>query len=647
VATLKDLQPSGIVTQPDLGFPDLIENFFIRLFYEPRIKELIGWIGIAYSETSSRGWTIRVKGQKGIYGLQYGGCEKEDPTWNHGIFYIQYFPAADEDILDCFSIHENILRQDPSFEGLLRERPPGIDPLDAQFIVGRLILSIDAEENNLFLSLWAPEKWREILKDGLSLPQDDGTMVEAIPAGGMDRDVPAYTLSWPFFDKIVLTAAYHLKQPPVFVTLKGRPAQVFEITGENQYTIKHNPDIEERCLSVGFGPELGEGTDDPRLDLVKSFFPAEASSPSPPPSRVIWSITSQQPDPAKGNPLWWEAPSWEETLKLKGVKALGLDYRPPLLFITGFLGSGKTTLLNQVVEHYSGMRNEFVAIIQNEVGQINVDGESTDGAIAVTELEEGCVCCTLLGEFRRAIRKICIEYEPDLIIVETTGVADPHNILAELPQLKPFVRFDSMVTVVDGANLERILKEYPVATAQIEASDLVLLNKCDLMDDQTLAWAQPTLERINPRATIVHTVNAQIPPGLLLCTQDDIDTPHPGQPSDRKKMPLSERHLAERPSLALDSQNIETVTVVLEGRFKEVKLIQLLDNLSDSVYRLKGFVNIEGLEKTQLLQYVAGRYEFETPPKPHPGPNTLVFIGRHLNEEALKASLKYCLAEEG
>ena len=641
--SLKDIQPTGIVAQPDQGFPDLVENFLIRLFYEPRIKELIGWIGIGYRETSSRGWTFRFKGQRGIYGLQYGGSNKESSTWHHGIFYIQYFPAADEDILDCFSIGENILRQDPSFRRLLHERAPGNDPLESQFIVGRLVLSVDTEEDNLFLSLSAPERWREILRDGLSSAQEDGTVIEVIPTGGVDRDVPAYTLSWPFFDKIILTVAYFLKDHPIFVALKVRPAQVFEITGKKEYRVKQANDIEDRCLSVGFGPELAQEADDPRFNWMKSFFPTEDPSSPTPPSRLIWSITSQYQDPSKGNPLWWEVPSWEETLKLKGAKALGLDYRPPLLVITGFLGSGKTTLLNKIVEHYSMMHNKFVAVIQNEVGQVNVDGKATDGAIAVTELEEGCVCCTLLGEFRRSIRKLCIEYEPDLIIVETTGIADPNNILAELPQLKPFVRFDSVITVVDGPNLEMNLKEYSVARAQIEASDLVLLNKFDLMDDETRAWARMALERINPRASIINTVNAQIPPGLLLCSEDDIDPFRLVQSLDKTKKPLSKGFSAEGPNLDLDSQNIETVSITLEGQFKERKLIELLDNLPDFIYRLKGFVNVKGLEKIQLLQYVTGRYELENLPNPAPGPNRLVFIGRHLNEEYIRDSFEHCL----
>ncbi|MCD6153656.1 MAG: GTP-binding protein [Syntrophobacterales bacterium] len=636
--SLREIQPTGVIARPDLGFPDLMENFFIRLFYEPRIKELIGWIGIGYRESSSRGWTFRIKGQKGIYCLQYGGSNQGGSVWNHGTFYIQYFPAMDEDVLDSFSIRENILRQDPLFEQLLRERLPEDDPVDSQFIVGKLVLSVDNEEENLFLSLCAPEKWREILRNGLDLPRNNGAVVEAVPMGGIDRDVPAYDLSWPLFDKIILTVAYHFKQHPFLVTLKKRPAQVFEITDKNHCYSRQARDIEELCLSVGFGPVLSNGTDDPRLDWATNFFPTDMSPSS---SKLIWTITTQDPDPEKVNPLWWEASSWEETLRTRGTKALGLDYRPPLLVLTGFLGSGKTTLLNKIIEHYSGMHNKFVAVIQNEVGQINVDGKSTDGAIAVSELEDGCVCCTLLGEFRRTVRHICIEYEPDLIIVETTGVADPNNILAELPQLKPFVRFDSIITVVDGPNFKRNIKEYPVATAQIETADLVLLNKVDLMDDQSSASVQKTIETINPRATIFHTINAQIPPGLLFCTRDEIDGSEALQSSA-----LFENSPIERSNMNIHSQKIETVSITLEGCFKEAELIQLLDNLPDSVYRLKGFVNIEGFSTNQLLQYVAGRYELESLPNPVPGSNRLVFIGRQLDEDTLKTSFAHCLRRE-
>jgi len=634
LATLRDLQPSGIVNHPGIGFPNFIENLFIRISFEPVIKESIGWIGTTYRTGRKRSWTFRLRGFKGIYCLTFQGFEEEASGWHHGAFDLQYFPESDEAILDAFSIRENLLRTDPSFDKLVRLVPEDGDPLASQFMVGNIIFSCDAGEKNLFLSLWAPVRWREVRQASLHVKLHDGSQVEAVPPGGTDRNVPSFTLAWPFFDRLVLTFAYLMKNPPLCVILKRRNWPVWIITGENDCVPSEKNFTLQNFLSVGFGPRSKKKTADPRVKWAMTFFPGETGSSPSPETRIVWSVTPSQPLPRRGNSLWWKAPFWKEKNRITGFQTLGIHFRPPLLVITGFLGSGKTTLLNQIVEYKSLSSYKFIAVIQNEVGHVDVDSKLIDSAYRVTSLEEGCVCCTLMGEFHQAIRKICIEYEPDLIIVETTGVADPRSIIAEIPDLETFVRFDSIVCVVDVPNLEYILRDYPVARYQIECANLILLNKKDLMDEETLAKVEKIIGSINPHATIICTTYARVNPGLFFAMEEDIGV-----------RVLREDHTSLE-CTDLDAQQVHTFTLRLPGDLKESSFMQFLDGLPDSVYRLKGVIKIKGRKQPQLLQYVVHRYEISNFPEKSMEPNTLVFIGRNLDENNLKQNFARCLAGE-
>ncbi len=631
---LRELQPTGVVNRPETGFPDLIENLLIRTFFEPPVRERIGWTGVAYRPAPERGWTFKIKGRKGIYSLTFQGCEKQDAAWFLGIFNLQYFPAPDETVLESFSIGENLLRQEPSFEQRLRKDHEAANALKPLFLIGHVVLVCDADEKRLLLSCWAPRRWREVRKNGLYVTRDDGTAVEAVPPGGVDRNVPAFALSWPFFDKLVLTAGYHLGQSPLGVVLKTWKTPVWEIDGRNRCNPLRSQETEEHLLTVVYGPEGRNRKKDPAVEWAMRFLPGGVGRDEKAAPKTKWAATARRKDARKGNPQWWETAAWRQRTARSGFHALGIHYRPPLLIITGFLGSGKTTLLNQIVEYKTLLRNKFVAVIQNEVGSVDLDGKLVGDAFHVTTLEEGCVCCTLLGELRGAIRKICIEYEPDLVVMETTGLADPRTILLEIPNVEPFVRFDSLVAVVDGLNVKKALREYPVIRSQIEFAHLVVLNKTDLMDEETRRDAEKMIAEINPRAAVFPASHASLPPRLLFSMEDDFGL------LDMKE------DLAPSSHFDMHSLKVETLSITLPGSMKEGALLRFLNGLPDSVYRLKGVIKMAGREKPQLLQYVARRYELTNFTAGEPEPNTLVFIGRGIDEKALKKNVaRFLLAD--
>ena len=153
-----------------------------------------------------------------------------------------------------------------------------------------------------------------------------------------------------------------------------------------------------------------------------------------------------------------------------------------ILLFGGFLGSGKTTTLLQVARHAVEQKQYKVAIIENEIGEVGLDDKLlTAGGLQVRPLFGGCVCCQITGDLVTAINDIHKELQPDLLMIELTGLAIPANIVDTIRKYCPFQQGITTVAVVDGGRwleLKEIVE--PLVTAQLRDSQLVLLNKMDL-----------------------------------------------------------------------------------------------------------------------------------------------------------------------
>src|SRR5438552_15017619 len=120
--------------------------------------------------------------------------------------------------------------------------------------------------------------------------------------------------------------------------------------------------------------------------------------------------------------------------------------RTPITLITGPLGSGKTTLLRHILR-----RPAKIAIVMNEFGEIAIDTKVVEGKnVRISELGGGCVCCSLLGEFEAAVSEIIEKIAPEMIIVETTGLAEPEALVFHIQDQLPQCRLDGVVSVVDA-----------------------------------------------------------------------------------------------------------------------------------------------------------------------------------------------------
>jgi G3E family GTPase len=289
--------------------------------------------------------------------------------------------------------------------------------------------------------------------------------------------------------------------------------------------------------------------------------------------------------------------------------------RTPITLVTGPLGSGKTTLLR----HILATRPAKIAIVMNEFGEIAIDTKVIEGKnVRIAELGGGCVCCSLLGEFEAAVNEIIQRVAPDIIIVETTGLAEPEALVFNIQEALPQCRLDGVVSVIDADMLVRFPQLGHTTRLQIEGADILLLNKVDLIKSDQIEPLQARLRDINPTATIVRTERCRVDPELLfgIGREEKVARPeHEHQP------------------------HFESFIFTSDKNFSGDCFERFADSLPANVHRAKGFVRFQ--DCTQLFNFVAGRWDLE----PFESAQTqLVFIGNEITAQksSIIEALKKC-----
>jgi G3E family GTPase len=177
-----------------------------------------------------------------------------------------------------------------------------------------------------------------------------------------------------------------------------------------------------------------------------------------------------------------------------------------MFIVAGFLGSGKTTLVLSIISRIIERTGKKVVVIVNDFGKVGIDGKvMTKYGLQVKELASGCICCTLGPDLLSTVVDIEENIDPDLIVIEPTGVADPSAIVQcmEYYQGKKLTSIRSAV-IVDAARFEVIMKAMgrPL-TAQVKTADLLLINKMDTVDAAALKNIEMALREINPTKPII------------------------------------------------------------------------------------------------------------------------------------------------
>jgi len=288
--------------------------------------------------------------------------------------------------------------------------------------------------------------------------------------------------------------------------------------------------------------------------------------------------------------------------------------------ISGFLGAGKTTCVKNILKS----ADRDMAVIVNEFGEIGIDAEmiSKGDIVDMVELPSGCICCTLQNDLVEAVKEIKTKYNPKRLIIEPSGLAVPSGVLEALEPIKEKfgLEIEAIIGIVDAdcflSNLHSGLFGY-FYTDQLANSDIILINKADLVNQKTIEAVKEEIRKYNSHAIMLSTVNCET------------DLPDFLKENDTEYLHLHFDH--DFDSLAITSQ--ETYS----RKLLEEVLLEVKEGKYGDIYRAKGIYKTpEGNYET--MDYVQGNLSFgdfsETKE------SKLIFIGKTFDLKVLEKRLK-------
>ena len=317
--------------------------------------------------------------------------------------------------------------------------------------------------------------------------------------------------------------------------------------------------------------------------------------------------------------------------------------------ITGFLGSGKTTTLGHWLEH-TGVPLKKVAVIINDFGAVNVDAALlARRQLELRSITGGCVCCQSYEDLVAQVGALADNPEIDLAWIETSGLADPEEVLDHLsaPELAGATLIRRLILVVDGTDYPCSWRGRAVQEEQIRYADLILLNKTDRIDDATRQKVEINLRKINPSAQITASSHGKVSPGLLsdhgestavshahahACNDSHCGHDH-GHDHDHHHEHEHHHHGDELPHAA------STLFLPLHAPVGRSVFQRFLGSLPSSVFRAKGFIRLaESPEQLHTFQQVRDQSELLLLPLENGEELTtgLVLIGPHLDEKRIR-----------
>lgn len=297
--------------------------------------------------------------------------------------------------------------------------------------------------------------------------------------------------------------------------------------------------------------------------------------------------------------------------------------------ITGFLGVGKTTMLtNTVKEHFTDKK---VAIIVNEFGDIGVDGNILKNVHSeVLEISEGCICCQLAQEFESGVIEIMNKYNPEIIFVETSGASEPFPIFLSLQNLG--ISVEGVICVVDSKNFDSY-KDNSTAKYQIGGSNIIVLNKTDLVNDDELEARKKDVIEIKEQYNIKNTLT-----GKMIFNNYVISSAERGIVN--KDFFEGIYKVDEIIGLAKDYQHLDHTTndsitqkvAYLKEDIEFNDVDEVLNNLPKSIYRVKGVVKVKDVPNPIVINYSFGNVSFEELDE-YNQQSILIFIGEAIDND--------------
>lgn len=353
----------------------------------------------------------------------------------------------------------------------------------------------------------------------------------------------------------------------------------------------------------------------------------------------------------------------------------------PVHLLSGFLGSGKTTLLTQLLDHYKE-RGLKPAVIMNELGDMNLDGQLLGDEVPMAEMLSGCICCTIRGDLGMEISMLIDEHQPDVIFIESTGAANPMETLDGVTDAAMYKAIDlrSVITVVDGPELlERSRtgkgRTFKLMQEQIRCGTMLLLNKVDKLAPEELVEAQQQLRELNAHAPIVATVRCAVDDFSWLDAASNVqerigdiesrasscriagceEHDHHGEQDhayegdqlhDHSEIRDHHEGHGDDHHLHHSHEHVMVVTHYLQNPVNSEAFESLLGRLPDDIYRAKGVVTFTDTPSRFLFQYAYKESDFIRIDPQGTVNDVAVFIGEHFSKEWLLNELRLLEQQE-
>jgi G3E family GTPase len=307
----------------------------------------------------------------------------------------------------------------------------------------------------------------------------------------------------------------------------------------------------------------------------------------------------------------------------------------PIHILSGFLGSGKTTLLKKALDYYKETGRK-PAVIMNELGDVNLDGFILGDTVLMEEMLSGCICCTIRGDLGMAIRNIYLEHHPDVIFIESTGVANPMEIIDGVTEssLLMEVMLKSIVTIVDAPHLLELTqskhgKTFRLMQDQIRCATALILNKIDKVTSGDLHGLESIIRDWNSYA-LIH--------GTVYCNMDmQLFDEFGDTKLERKISVVHGEHDDKAHHHSHD--HVMVYTHYLDRPINSIEFENLIRELPKEVYRAKGILEFVDKSGLFLFQFAFREIELIKITPQAKVPCVVVFIGENFSKEGINAAL--------
>ena len=555
----------------------------MKSLYDSDVKSSSRYQGMYKGNYFNECWSIKFGFYSGIYGIVLR--EVKDDA---GVFELYYFPSANDELLGNVSLFEAVLAGESEFLTKVRNFSAHEELLN-NFGVATIYLK--PQEQGIALSFKTKLRDRSYAKDGVRI---EGKQI--IAKEGLDKNFPCFRVSLAFmnFLHIALCKIYEPRYESFEIYKKAARAVIYD--KDRNLKSKADPLCGEIFVNLIYGEDASDG----RFKFNdKSFKKLPGSAPM---SKFLLRLARED----------------KKQIFMQGGE------RPNFVIVTGYLGSGKTKFIQNFIEHETA-QNRFTGIIQNEIGKIGLDGALLDAKYALVEIDEGCVCCSMAGQIKLAISQLKPK-KPDSIVLETTGVANPFNILSELNEIKDAVNLCAIVTVVDGANFLNERDRSKIMLEQIKAADVIVLNKIDLISLEQKERIRQILIQNNRCAEIFETVGAELNPNYLLYRQSDTSY-------------MASVLLEGKMGATHEDEGIVSFKKDLPEDIDRQNFIKFMSDIPENFYRIKGLASFKDDEAQYVVQFVNGKFEITPFSDRKCCDNFLVFIGRGIKQSAFSTDL--------